>query len=286
MPNQNALQSLFLNLPDCWKIEFAAFNNYRHYLIIGIDLLYQSQTEEVLMKFAVLMVALYSFVSAANPYPDTWWTPVLDKNVPSWEILPQSAAREKNEVILSKRNELGILSNFAAAPITILGTRYASLEGLWQSMKYPESTSDLRMKILGAWPMKRSEVAALTAFEALKAGKEAEKLMVANKINWVSFSGFKIDYKGNDSEAFYEVIEAATRAKIDQNPEVKKTLLATGDLILKPDHHEDKDGTKAWKYYEIYMKLRGDLKSNPNKKLYNDDWFSNLSKKFKLSKIQ
>ncbi len=239
------------------------------------------------MRFVILMVALFSISSKASSYPDIWWNPVLDKNVPSWEILPQSAVREKNEVILSKRNELGILSNFAATPITMLGTRYASLEGLWQSMKYPESTNDPRLKIIkGAWPMQRTEVAALTAFEALKAGKEAEKLMLSNNIKWVSFNGIKMDYKGTDSEAYYEVIKAATRAKIDQNPEVKKTLLATGDLILRPDHHEDKDGTKAWKYYDIYMKLRGDLKSNPNKKLYNDNWFSSFSKTFKLSKIQ
>ena len=238
------------------------------------------------MRLLFLLVALFSIVSKATPYPDIWWKPIVDSNVPSWEILPQSAARDKNEVILSKRNELGILSNFAATPFTMNGTRYASLEGLWQSMKYPESANDMRLMIDTKWPMKRFEVAALTAFEALKAGKEAEKIMLANQVNWVSFNGFKIKYKDSDSDAYYDVIEAATRAKIDQNPKVKQILLATGDLILKPDHHEDKDGTRAWKYYEIYMKLRTDLKSKSNKKLYSDDWFASFSKKYKLTKIQ
>jgi predicted NAD-dependent protein-ADP-ribosyltransferase YbiA (DUF1768 family) len=29
------------------------------------------------------------------------------------------------------------------------------------------------------------------------------------------------------------------REKVRQNPEVKQVLLATGDLILRPDHHQE-----------------------------------------------
>ena len=49
-------------------------------------------------------------------YPAHWWTPVPAESAPAWEILPQAAKR--GQVILSKRNELGILSNFAATPFT------------------------------------------------------------------------------------------------------------------------------------------------------------------------
>jgi predicted NAD-dependent protein-ADP-ribosyltransferase YbiA (DUF1768 family) len=205
--------------------------------------------------------------------------------VPNWEILPQAASLDKKEVILSKRNELGKLSNFAATPFTMLSARYASLEGLWQSMKFPENASDPRMAAQPIWPKNRNDVATLTAFDALRAGKEAEKIMIKHNITWNSFMGYKIDYKGTDTEAYYDIIEAATRAKIEQNPEVKKILLSTGDLTLRPDHHEDKDGTKAWKYYEIYMKLRAELQNNPNKPLYSDDWFKQFQKKYKLSKL-
>src|SRR5678815_4274804 len=69
-------------------------------------------------------------------YPSHWWTPVSEVNKPDWEILPQEAGPD--EVILSKRNELGLLSNFAATPFTYRGKRYASLEGFWQMMLYPE----------------------------------------------------------------------------------------------------------------------------------------------------
>src|SRR5215510_302711 len=63
-------------------------------------------------------------------YPSHWWTPVSADGAPSWEILPQEAG--PGEVILSKRHELGLLSNFAATPFVFHGKRYASVEGFWQ----------------------------------------------------------------------------------------------------------------------------------------------------------
>ena len=39
-------------------------------------------------------------------YPAIWFAPINDPNKPDWEILPQEA--KAGEVILSKRNELGI----------------------------------------------------------------------------------------------------------------------------------------------------------------------------------
>ncbi len=230
----------------------------------------------------VLLCTVNAFTASVN-YPDHWWTPVTDKVVPTWEILPQAASKDKNEVIISKRNELGLLSNFSATPFTILKTDYASLEGLWQSMKLPENEKDQRMKLSQAWVNKREDVEKLTAFEALKAGKAAEAIMKEKGITWVSFRGHKIEYKGKHADAYYEIIEAATRAKIDQNPKVKEVLLKTGTLTLRPDHHEDKDGTKAWKYYDIYMKLRAELKDHPSKKLYNEDWYKHFAKRYKLS---
>src|SRR4030095_9364305 len=73
-------------------------------------------------------------------YPAHWWTPIIDPQKPAWEILPQEAGA--GEVILSKRNELGLLSNFAATPFVFRGRHYASVEGFWQMMKYPEGPDD------------------------------------------------------------------------------------------------------------------------------------------------
>ena len=109
-------------------------------------------------------------------YPAHWWTRVPTEPAPAWEILPQAA--KLGEVILSKRNELGILSNFDATPFTFHGKRYASGEGFWQMMLYPEGPGDPRARASGiAWPHTREEVAAMTAFEAKDAGTAAEENM-------------------------------------------------------------------------------------------------------------
>src|SRR5213080_2471392 len=121
-------------------------------------------------------------------YPAHWWTPVPKEGAPAWEILPQEAG--PGEVILSKRNELGLLSNFAATPFDFRGKRYASLEGFWQMMKYPEGVDDPRRKFSGLeWKFTRDEVAGLASFEAKRAGALADVNMKKMGITWVSFEG-------------------------------------------------------------------------------------------------
>ena len=112
-----------------------------------------------------------SVQSSDSPYPAHWWTPVPKDGAQAWEILPQEAG--PGEVILSKRHELGLLSNMAGE--------------------------------------------------------------------------------------HYRLIVAATWEKVRQNPAVKKVLLATGDLILKPDHHQEPNAPAAWRYYEILSRIRADL---------------------------
>jgi hypothetical protein len=52
---------------------------------------------------------------------------------------------------------------------------------------------------------------------------------------------------------------AATREKVKQNPAVKKVLLATGDLVLKPDHHPEPNAPAEWRYFEILTQIRSEL---------------------------
>src|SRR5690349_25083720 len=105
------------------------------------------------------------YTTHLHPYPTHWFAAVPTNGAPAWEILPQEA--KPGEVILSKRNELGLLSNFAATPFEFRGQRYASLEGFWQMMKYPEGPDDRRAKFSGLeWKLGRADVAQLTAFEA------------------------------------------------------------------------------------------------------------------------
>ncbi|MBZ5538499.1 MAG: NADAR family protein [Acidobacteriia bacterium] len=197
-------------------------------------------------------------ISNPSPYPAHWWTPVSREGAPAWEILPQEAG--PGEVILSKRNELGVLSNFAATPFVFHGKRYASLEGFWQMMLYPEGENDPRAKFPGLeWKFTREQVAQMTSFEAKNAGTLAEENMNRIGITWVTFEGQRIDYRPAAPGEHYRLIVAATWEKVRQNPEVKRILLSTGNLVLKPDHHQEPNAPAAWRYYEILTQIRTEL---------------------------
>ena len=192
-------------------------------------------------------------------YPAHWWKPVPAADAASWEILPQAA--EPGEVILSKRHELGLLSNFAATPFVYHGQRYASLEGFWQMMKYPEDAADPRATFPGlTWKFTRADVAQMAGHEAKAAGDLASQNMKAMGINWVTFEGRRMTYWTPETGEHYALIVEATREKVRQNPAVRDALLATGDLVLRPDHRQPADAPPAWRYYDILMSIRADLR--------------------------
>ncbi len=192
-------------------------------------------------------------------YPAAWFAPVPTNGAPAWEIFPQEAG--PGEVILSKRNELGVLSNFAATPFTFHGKKYASLEGFWQMMKYPEGPDDPRAKFPGLqWKYTRDQVAELTGFDAKRAGDLGSDNMQKMGITWVTFDGRRLEYKPAAPGEQYRLIVEATREKVRQNPEVRRVLLATGDLVLRPDHRQEPDAPAAWRYYDILMQIRGELR--------------------------
>jgi len=197
--------------------------------------------------------------STAHFYPDKWWSPARKEGAPDWEILPQEA--KTGEVILTKRNEeLGLLSNFAPTPFEYHGKRYASLEGFWQMMLYPEDANDPRKKASGVeWKYTRDQVAQMTSFEAKTAGSLAEENMKKIGITWASFEEKRFPYRSMKPGEHYRIIVEAMREKVRQNTEVKEILLATGDLILKPDHHEEPNAPPEWHYYEILMQIRSNL---------------------------
>ena len=206
----------------------------------------------------VLVMTAIALAQGTQPYPAHWWAPISDDQRAAWEIPPQAA--KPGEVILSKRNELGILSNFAATPFTFRGRRYASVEGFWQMMLYPEGPQDPRGKAAGiVWPHTRAEVARMTAFEAKEAGTAAEANMGKLGIDWVTFEGKRILYRSSEKGEHYRLIMAAMRAKMQQNPRVREILLATGGLILRPDHIEEAEAPPEWQYCNIWMEIRSEL---------------------------
>jgi predicted DNA-binding protein with PD1-like motif len=199
--------------------------------------------------------------SQKHQYPAQWWTPVPTNNAPAWEIFPQEA--KPGEVILSKRNELGLLSNFARTPFSYRGKRYASIEGFWQAMKFPEGKDDPRATFPGcSWPSTRAQVEQMSSFEAKRAGDIGSANMKRMGINWVTFEKRVITYRPEEPGEHYHLIVEATRAKVLQNPEVREILLATGDLVLKPDHKQEPNPPAAWRYYDILMQIRSELQNS------------------------
>ena len=199
-------------------------------------------------------------LAARTNYPARWWLPVPTNGAPAWEIFPQEAG--PGEVVLSKRNELGLLSNFAATPFTFHGQSYASLEGFWQMMKYPENQDDPRARFPGLhWERTREQVAQMTGFAAKHAGDLGSENMKRMGITWVTFEGRRFEYLPAEPGEHYHLIFAATREKVRQNPAVEKVLLATGNLVLKPDHHQETNAPAAWRYYDILMQIRTELQA-------------------------
>ena len=214
------------------------------------------------LRIAVLTLIATVGCLCGQKYPEHWWTPVPEANKPDWEILPQAA--KPGEVILSKRNELGILSNFAPTPFTLYGKRYASVEGFWQMMLYPEGPDDARAHFPGiTWLHTREDVARMTAFDAKNAGDLGEQNMKKMGIDWVTFDGKRIKYWSMEKGEHYRIIVAAMRAKLEQNPKVKEILLSTGSLVLLPDHYQEENAPAEWRYFQIWMDLRSELKAAP-----------------------
>lgn len=192
-------------------------------------------------------------------YPEHWWQDPNDTEPLWWEILPSAVKPDSGMVILSKRNELGLLSNFAATPFVFEGRSYSSLEGFWQSLKYPESPKDERFEACPSWPYSRFQVEGLTGVIAQRSGVAAEEIMKTHGIEWITYRGEKIDYKGKDQDRHFDLISAATLCKVQQNKQVAEVLFRTRGLQLLPDHHQSPDSPRAWRYFEIMMDLRRNL---------------------------
>ncbi|MGK0367035.1 MAG: putative NAD-dependent protein-ADP-ribosyltransferase YbiA (DUF1768 family) [Thermoproteota archaeon] len=220
-----------------------------------------------MFKSASLLLLALSFSACAglkstSEYPIHWWNKVPDsQRRGSWEILPHEA--ESGEVILSKRNELGLFSNFAATPIEFEGDKYASIEGLWQMMKYPDpkNSKDPRLKYSTQYPHTRDEVKALDGFVAKKAGDAAKKVSKKYGFNWVTYKAKKFNYKDHaaGSAIHLKIMENAILAKIMQNKDVKSLLIKTKGLILRPDHSQGSNPPPSYLYHEILMRIRKKL---------------------------
>ncbi len=78
-------------------------------------------------------------------------------------------------------------------------------------------------------------------------------------IDWVTFQGKRIPYRSTVKGDHCRFIVEAMRAKLAQNPEVRRILLATGNLTLLPDHIQEANAPPEWAYFTIWMEIRSEL---------------------------
>lgn len=187
-------------------------------------------------------------------FPAHWWKEVPRESAKSWEILPQDAG--PNEVVLSKRNELGLLSNFADTSFVFHGVCYPTVEAFWQMMKYPENSDDPRWAWARSWKYTRQQVSQMNGYAAKSAGNYANFLMEKNSANWVTFEGKKIPFATKEPQEHYDLIWQALIEKIRQNPQVYQVLMATKDLKLIPDHGISEKSPREWHYNLLWMDIR------------------------------
>ncbi len=78
------------------------------------------------------------------------------------------------------------------------------------------------------------------------------------KINWISYLSKKFNYKDMAAGSDYhtEIIFQALWFKVTQNEDIKKLLLETGDLKLRPDHLQPDMAPQSYRYHDTLMFIR------------------------------
>jgi predicted NAD-dependent protein-ADP-ribosyltransferase YbiA (DUF1768 family) len=112
-----------------------------------------------------------------------------------------------------------LLSNFADTPFELWGEQYGSVEGFWQSLKFPKLAD-------------RRRVGKLAGIEAKRAGREAPK---SDTFIW---QGSIVEV---GSPEHHELMRIAIKKKLKQNRKVLRLLLATENEPITHVLH-DKEG--------------------------------------------
>ncbi len=208
----------------------------------------------------IFLISTFLFscaIFSSEKYPTGWWKkfPETDRQG-TWEILPHEA--RPGEVVLSKKTELGIFSNLAYSEFVFENKKYASIEGLWQMMKFPDPQIPDDIRNSKKYSGTREEIALLSGFKAKDAGKEANAIMKELNIDWISYQGKKFNYKdyAGGSEYHLKIMTAAIREKVMQNTAIKELLIKTKGLKLVPDHDQGANPPAAYLYHQILMDLR------------------------------
>ena len=139
-----------------------------------------------------------------------------------------------------------LLSNLAHAPFELDNQQYASVEGFWQGLKFPDEE-------------KRLEIASLYGIESKKIGNDAPQSTT------FKYRGEVYDVGSIEHQ---ELMLRAIRAKLEYNPAVLKLLIDSGDTMIihrpmKKDGTAYADSTTipGQAFSQILMNLRAEYQS-------------------------
>jgi predicted NAD-dependent protein-ADP-ribosyltransferase YbiA (DUF1768 family) len=132
---------------------------------------------------------------------------------------------------------LRLIANLAEAPFELDGRRYASTEGFWQGLKFPDEASRLRLAGM-------SGHAAKSAAPPVGPG------------DWVVYEGKNVCVGTIDHWA---LMERACRAKFTQHAGARAALLSTGDTPLIHKVEPDSRTIPGIVMADIWMRIRADL---------------------------
>jgi predicted NAD-dependent protein-ADP-ribosyltransferase YbiA (DUF1768 family) len=129
---------------------------------------------------------------------------------------------------------LKLASNFAHAPFVLDDREYASVEGFWQGLKFPQAADRLRL-------------ASLHGDEARDAGLQAP-------------AADAFDYGGRLVRTgifeHWQLMERACVAKFEQNPAARDALLSTGNRPITHRVDPDSRTIPGAIMAEIWMRIR------------------------------
>jgi len=133
-----------------------------------------------------------------------------------------------------------MLSNFAPTPFGLWGEKFASVEGFWQGLKYPEGSAE------------QKRVFGLFGYEAKRAGRRA-----------LVGPGGMFTWRGRTyrvgSPEHWGLMRQALRAKFEQCAEARRALLATRGLKLVHELLRDSKTIPGVVFARMLEEIRAEL---------------------------
>lgn len=149
------------------------------------------------------------------------------------------ARRTPINITSKSPGELRLISNFAHTPFTLDGLDYASIEGFWQGLKFPEEE-------------RRRALAALVGSAAKDAGyyaPKADAILYRDQLLRVG------------TWEHWQLMERASMAKFEQNRAALEVLLSTGERPLTHRVKPDSRTIPGVILADIWMRCRAELRA-------------------------